>query len=247
MSQNIHKTLLHLFASWVTISLVSCSTQEAPAPENISVKEEVIPNPQDTVESVYSYLALGDSYTIGQGILADQNWPNQLIRELEGIGQVNNGANIIAQTGWTTADLLDAINEQKPVKHDLVSLQIGVNNQFQNTSFSQFKDEFDNLLTIAIGLSNDKKIMVVSIPDYSVTPFVSVDTDQIAEEIDKYNNFIQQACDELEVEFVNVTTISRNLGASSGALTTDRLHPSATQYGSWIEEILPIALGLLSK
>jgi len=192
------------------------------------------------------YLALGDSYTIGEGVAEELRWPNQLAKKLEGVTIEIKKVEIIAKTGWTTRDLLNGIEARAPEKHDLVSLLIGVNNQYQKRPFEQFENEFSMLLNQAIDLVGDKdNVFVVSIPDYGVTPFGSGDPEGIGKEIDKYNGYIAATCESMGIPFIDITGISRELGANEGALVADRLHPSGTQYTRWTEAILPVVINLL--
>jgi len=219
---------------------VSCESQKNIMGE--SIKEDIENNP-------VSFLALGDSYTIGQGVDESERWPNQLRFKLDHNDFKIEDTKIIAQTGWTTRGLLDAITISDLKKYNLISLLIGVNNQFQNQSFDLFKTEFDELLNIAITLSGEqKKVFVVSIPDYGVTPFgVAYGSKEIAEAIDTYNDYIAEKCNESDILFIDITEISRELGAMPGALASDMLHPSGEQYKKWADKILPKVIELLSK
>ncbi|MGK0391245.1 MAG: acyl-CoA thioesterase-1 [Maribacter sp.] len=193
-----------------------------------------------------AYLALGDSYTIGQGVEESQRWPNQLSERLEENDYEISRKNIIAQTGWKTSDLLNAIENVSPEDYNLVSLLIGVNNQFQNQSFEIFNTEFDSLLNKSILFAGTReRVFVLSIPDYGVTPFGSNNSEQIAQELDMYNNYMKQRCLDEDVPFIDITGISRQLGNSPGALASDNLHPSSSQYTNWVEEILPVVLEIL--
>ncbi|NND94458.1 MAG: SGNH/GDSL hydrolase family protein [Flavobacteriales bacterium] len=203
-----------------------------------SDEEEEIVQPKS-----YVYLALGDSYTIGQSVSYTDRWPSQLVSKLDSMGITVDSLKFIAQTGWTTISLQNAINAEQPLGvFDMVSLLIGVNDQFQGAPFGQFQQGFDTLLTQAmIFAGGQENIFVVSIPDYGVTPFGSNNSDEIAEEIDMYNTYMQDECLDRGVPFINVTSISRNLGSSQGALASDNLHPSGYQYGLWANKIVPIA------
>ena len=193
------------------------------------------------------YLALGDSYTIGQGIALVESWPLQLGGKLiENSFSVDKN-DIIAQTGWETTDLLNALADSSLEDYNLVSLLIGVNNQFSNRPFETYTTEFDLLLDQAIGLAGSDRVFVVSIPDYGVTPFGSNNSENIAFELDEYNAYAAAKCQTLNIPFVNITEISRQLGDSNGALASDNLHPSGTQYGKWVEEMLPIVLKILEE
>ncbi len=195
-----------------------------------------------------NYLALGDSYTIGQGVNILERWPNQLIVGLEENNFEVERFQIIAQTGWTTGNLITAVNESEIGEFDLVSLLIGVNNQFQNLDFSVFTNQFNQLLDTAIQIAKGKDgVIVVSIPDYGVTPFGRTNAEQIGAELDEYNAHISDRCQAEGITFINITEISRELGDSPGALAADDLHPSGAQYQAWVEAILPRTLELLSK
>ncbi|XOV94207.1 MAG: SGNH/GDSL hydrolase family protein [Bacteroidota bacterium] len=196
-------------------------------------------------------LALGDSYTIGQGVSAAESWPAQLKNRLVEQGIIVDKVKIIASTGWSTRSLLNAIRSEDLGTlntNRLVSLQIGVNNQYQQLPFEEFKDDFDFLLDTAIQLADlPERVFVVSIPDYSVTPFAKdngFDVEKISQEIEAYNLFMANRCKELDITFINVTETSRELGDSDGALS-DGLHPSAYQYGRWVEIILPYVTTIL--
>ncbi|MBT8189289.1 MAG: SGNH/GDSL hydrolase family protein, partial [Bacteroidia bacterium] len=193
------------------------------------------------------YLALGDSYTIGQGVGEQERWPNQLGDRLAEEGFEIGSIDIIAQTGWTTSNLLSAVANNALDDYNLVSLLIGVNNQFQGKDFNVFKTEFEELINISIQASGDTmRVFVVSIPDYGVTPFGASKKDQIAMELDTYNAFMKAFCQDKDIPFVDVTAISRELGDSDVALASDRLHPSGFQYKAWVEEIFPVVLKLFN-
>jgi lysophospholipase L1-like esterase len=224
------KNLISLF--FISILFLSCSSDDNTASPKV----------------VINYLALGDSYTIGQGVEAVESWPKQLVVELLKNQYVVNNTKIIAQTGWTTEDLLVGIEADNPLGYNLVSLLIGVNNQFRNQSLEEFQPKFDTILQKAIELSGeDRKIFVVSIPDYSVTPFGSISGPDTSQEIDMYNSYIEQQCLVRDIPYIDVTEISRSLGSSEGALAEDNLHPSGLQYALWVEEILPVITPMLSQ
>lgn len=205
---------------------------------------------QETTDEVpiVKYLALGDSYTIGQGVQESLRWPNQLTQKLLAHNIEVAKTDIIAETGWRTRDLLDAMATAEIEDYNLVSLLIGVNNQFSNQSFEIFTVELDILLNKAIRIAGGKeRVFVLSIPDYGVTPFGNNNKEQIAAAIDKYNAFIQQKCKENGVLFIDITSISRQLGDSDGALASDNLHPSGKQYLQWIEKTFPLIKTLLAE
>ena len=193
------------------------------------------------------YLALGDSYTIGQGIDKGECWPIQLGTKLREMGFAVDKNDIIARNGWETTDLLNALAEASLKNYNLVSLLIGVNNQYTKKPFETYTKEFDLLINEAIELVGENRIFVVSIPDYGVTPFGSNNSEKIALELDEYNEYAASKCQVLQIPFINITEISRRLGDSNDALATDSLHPSGTQYGQWVEEMLPSVLEILNE
>jgi len=204
-------------------------------------KQDEVPLAQE-----FSYLALGDSYTIGQGVDESLSWPNQLSDRLRAENVEVLEPTIIAQTAWKTSDLIHAVEEANLEKYDLVSLLIGVNNQFVGQSFELFNVEFDSLLNKSIELAgSQERVFVLSIPDYGVTPFGSNNSELIAQEIDMYNEYIKGRCLDQSVAFIDITSISRQLGASQGALASDNLHPSGSQYAMWVEMALPRVKALL--
>jgi acyl-CoA thioesterase-1 len=210
----------------------------------------------DTVQTSSSgktikYLALGDSYTIGQSVCETCRFPIQLQTELK-----NNltskdvfVTNVIAQTGWTTTNLKSAIASQNPTNdYDLVTLLIGVNNQYQNRPFSLYEQEFPELVNIAIDKAKGIKanVIVVSIPDYAYTPFGNGNT-TISTQIDAYNAFAENYCIQNNITFVNITDITRQGLAQPNLVASDGLHPSEIAYSKFVERIFPkakVVLGL---
>lgn len=189
---------------------------------------------------IKSFLALGDSYTIGEMVESSQRWPNQLIKLMESEHEKYNIPIPIAHTGFTTDELLQSIQQFNIAgKFDLVSLLIGVNNQYRNYSTAIYEKEFEELLQYAISKANEKsKVFVVSIPDWGFTPFGDQDKrgpEQIGKEIDLYNAMAKEICKKNNVTFIDITAISRN--HDSTLLASDLLHPSGKQYGLWAEKI----------
>ena len=193
------------------------------------------------------YLALGDSYTIGQSVDTSDRWPIQLDAKLKDEGFTVERTDIIAQTGWKTSDLLNAIEGTNLEDYNLISLSIGVNNQFSGIPFEVYTSEFDELLGRIIDAAGASRVFVVSIPDYGVTPFGSNNSETIAQELDEYNEYARLKCDNLNIPYINITEISRDLGASEGALAIDNLHPSGTQYALWVDEIVPKVKELIGE
>ena len=198
------------------------------------------------------YLALGDSYTIGEGVDAGERWPAQLVRRLHALGIAIDEPAVIARTGWTTDELAAAIEAATPEPpRALVSLLIGVNNQYRGRPLEEYADQFDALLAFAIAEAGDdaRRVVVVSIPDWGVTGFARSegrDARAIADAIDAFNARASAAALAAGAAFVDVTWISREAGDAPSMLVADRLHPSAAQYALWVEEILPAAMRALA-
>ncbi len=198
----------------------------------------------DTMNSTVQplkFLALGDSYTIGESVLESERWPVQLTSKLGANGIEIEKPTIIAKTGWTTDELQSAIDKENPVKnYDLVSLLIGVNNQYRGYNIEQYESEFKQLLLQAVEFAgnNNDRIFVVSIPDYSVTPFAqNRDTAQISKEIDQYNAIAKEIANAQNIRFFNITPISRKAKNDSELIAGDGLHPSAKMYAEWVDLI----------
>ena len=224
-----------------------CSIPEDDVPGSIEQREIA---QHDTVD----LLALGDSYTIGQGVTATESWPYQLSQELTSNGLIVENLQIIAQTGWPTSSLLNALEKADLTQlHDktLVFLMIGVNNQYQNLPFEQFQHEFNQLVNHSLQIAGThRKVFVISIPDYGVTPFgqnTLHSPEVISLAIDEYNAHMRTVCIDLDISFIDVTLLSRMLGDSLEALSTDGLHPSGIQYEMWVQLILPQVLEVLIK
>jgi len=198
------------------------------------------------------FLALGDSYTIGEGVAPAVRWPMQLAARLRGEGIDIGYPQIVAKTGWTTDELsaaMDAASFASPF--DLATLLIGVNNQYRGRPLDEYRAQFRALLQRAVALAGRgaKQVIVVSIPDWGVTPFAARedrDAARIAREIDAFNAAACAETREAGANWVDVTTISRAREAHS-ELVGDGLHPSGVQYARWTEAILPLARKTLSR
>jgi lysophospholipase L1-like esterase len=199
-----------------------------------------------------AYLALGDSYTIGEGVAEDGRWPVQLARALRDEGIELADPRIIATTGWTTDELAAAIDAAGPLgTYDLVSLLIGVNNQYRERGVEEYRGQFEALLRRAIGLAGGRadRVLVLSIPDWGVTPFAAAsgrDRGVIAAELDAFNAAARVACRAAGVAFVDITPVSRARGHEPEMLAADGLHPSAAMYALWAQLALPVARDLLT-
>lgn len=199
--------------------------------------------PQGGDQQLKTYLALGDSYTIGESVAEEMRWPNQLAQILRQSGMPFENPHIIAQTGWTTDELLVAIESTGIKNHyDYVSLLIGVNNQYRARSVDSFVPEFTSLLERAIAISKNKSegVFVLSIPDWGVMPFAQGrDRTKIATEIAVYNAAVKALCERYEVAFFDITPISREALDNATYVANDQLHPSAAMYSAWVNKVLP--------
>jgi lysophospholipase L1-like esterase len=195
------------------------------------------------------YLALGDSYTIGEGVDEMDRYPVQLVEKLNTAGKYSFEApEIIAKTGWTVDELEIGINATKTDTegYDLVTLLIGVNNQYRGKSVESFEEDFEAMLQRAIAFARGKNdhVIVISIPDWGVTPFAQdrgADRRKVAGEIDAYNAAKAAICSKYSVEFVEITEDYRQVGARPEMVVEDQLHPSGLVYARWSEEIFKIA------
>jgi lysophospholipase L1-like esterase len=198
------------------------------------------------------YLALGDSYTIGEAVDEAGRWPMQLARLLRMEGVLVGDPRIIATTGWTTDELDAAITAAEPLgEHDFVTLLIGVNNQYRGRDVEEYRTQFAALLWRAIGFARNRpgRVLVLSIPDWGVTPFAAQsgrDARQIARELDAYNAAAREVCAQRGVAFVDITAVSRARGAEPAMLAGDGLHPSAAMYTEWTRLAFPVAHHLLA-
>lgn len=194
------------------------------------------------------YLALGDSYTIGEDVPAQARWPVQLAENLRRQGIAIGDPQIVAVTGWTT-DELSAGMEQAALAsgYDLVTLLIGVNNQYRGRPAQEYREQFRTLLLRAAALADRRpqRVVVVSIPDWGVTPFGYAsgrDLQQIARELDLFNAIAREESNEIGAAFVNITGISRE---HAGLVASDGLHPSGAQYALWTDAIAPVVIPIL--
>lgn len=198
--------------------------------------------PSGNIVKSYKYLALGDSYTIGQSVCANCRFPVQLNDSLKKYFNQNTtiSTTIIAQTGWTTTNLKSAIATQNlPNDYDLITLLIGVNNQYQNKPFALYEQEFPDLVNIAIEKAKGKKenIIVVSIPDYAYTPYGNGNT-TISSQIEHYNGYAEYYCIANGISFINITDITRMGLQQTNLVASDGLHPSEIAYSKFVERIL---------
>jgi lysophospholipase L1-like esterase len=195
-----------------------------------------------------TYLALGDSYTIGESVAESGRWPVQLAAMLRERGLAIESPQIIAKTGWTTDELMAELDRVHTAEsYGFVSLLIGVNNQYRGRPLDEYVQQFNQLLDIAEALAADRsdRVLVLSIPDWGTTPFAEGrDRAKIAAEIDAFNAAAKAECARRGVAFVDVTGISRE---RKELVAGDGLHPSAEQYAMWAEAALPSAAKLLNR
>jgi lysophospholipase L1-like esterase len=196
------------------------------------------------------FLALGDSYTIGEGVADGERWPERLAALLRERGIAIGDPRIIAKTGWTTDELDAAIDEERPEgPYALVTLLIGVNNQYRGRGVDEYREQFRALLERAVGFAGGDagRVIVVSIPDWGITPFAE-DRDRaaIAAEIDAFNAAARAEAGARGARWADVTPQSRTPGAAE-QLVEDRLHPSAAAYEDWARRVLPVVLAALGS
>lgn len=193
------------------------------------------------IQDKVRFLALGDSYTIGESVTVESRWPNQLIDSLHHLGLDGLEPTIIATTGWRTDQLKNAINKAKLKQHfSLVSLLIGVNNFYQGKPADQYETEFEDLLITAIKLAGFKKssVFVVSIPDYGYTPFGKENQEKISKGIDEFNAINKRISEKHGVKYYNITDVSRRGISQPNLVAADGLHPSSQMYSEWVARIL---------
>lgn len=198
------------------------------------------------------YLALGDSYTIGEALAVEDSWPMQWAHALRANGLSIADPGIIAKTGWTTDELSDALDEAESNStirppYDLVSLLIGVNNQYRGRSADNYREEFSALLKRAIAYTGNKTshVFVVSIPDWGITEFGQKsgrDPVQIAHELDAYNQINREVSKQACVHWVDIANATREVGANQKFYAEDGLHPSRALYALWVKELLKIKI-----
>ena len=194
-------------------------------------------------ESPLSLLALGDSYTVGEGVNEEERWPNQFVQVAYENGIDFLTPRIIAMTGWKTYDLINGIESSNfEKKYDYVSLLIGVNNQFNSRSINEFEDDLDKLL---IKINNLKKkdgsVLIISIPDWGSSPYgENMDRNQISTEINTFNNILKSFANINGLKYVDVTEISRRAINEPNLITSDNLHPSGLMYLEWAKKIFNV-------
>jgi len=231
-------------------ALTGCAKKPGAAPI-VSQHDTIITKPMPDTNA--TYLALGDSYTIGQSVPLNDSFPYQLVNVLN----VQDGfhvdtADIIATTGWTTEQLINAISYRKtPTNHyDIVTLLIGVNDQYEGNSQTNYQTEFAQVLQTAINSARDSdktRVFVLSIPDYGVTPFAMGQDSIIGPQIDQFNAINKSISLRFGVNYVDITAISREAASDPTLIADDGLHPSEKMYAMWVQLLAPVVAARLSK
>ncbi len=206
-----------------------------------SIYNDLIDNTSESVsQNNLSFLALGDSYTIGESVIEEERWPNQMVDIALNENVMFDQPDIIAKTGWRTEQLIDTLNKINFIKKfDYVSLMIGVNNQYSLKPIETFRLDLIKLLDMSIGYSIKRdNVVLISIPDWGVTPFAEgYDRNRIKEEIDQFNSVIRDIANTNNILYVDVTEISRRAITEKDLIANDSLHPSGKMYKEWAEKI----------
>ena len=220
--------------------------------DNEEEEEEDDSNNTTTQNQTIKILSLGDSYTIGQSVCETCKFPEQLKDSLNvNLDYTAYELTVIAQTGWTTTSLINAVESiDPPNDFDLVTLLIGVNNQFTNRPFEVYESEFANLVNKAIsyGTYNPANVIVISIPDYAFTPFGQNfgNPEETTAEIQQYNDFAEAYCAENGISYVYITDITQQGLENTALVASDGLHPSELAYSLFVERLLPISIEKLN-
>lgn len=203
------------------------------------------------MEKLYTYLALGDSYTIGEGVTITESFPYQVVETLRKNGFNFSAPEIIAKTGWTTDELSKAIDTHRFLtKYDFVTILIGVNNQYRGGTVEEYKLELEGLLKKALQFADGKKehVIVISIPDYSISPFAQTkDPENISKTIDLFNSVNNALSIQYKVQHIDISTDLKNDKEHAPLFVEDGLHPAANEYEKWANETVKIITDQLKK
>ena len=195
----------------------------------------------DAQDKALTFLALGDSYTIGESVPIYENFPYQTLQLLRKSGIAVHAPEIVAKTGWTTDELMAGIDRTIFEKsYDIVTLLIGVNNQYRGKDPSTYEKEFEQLLNKAIAFAggNKQHVFVLSIPDWGATPFAaSRDRIKIGNEIDLFNSINKKSTDAAGIAYISITEGSREATSNASLVAKDGLHPSGLEYGRWAKKL----------
>lgn len=230
-----------LFLS-LTLAFFSACRQDV----EIEEEQNTINISEEERNNALSFLALGDSYSVGEGLEGEQNWPERLF---DSIKKNEDTIKIIAETGFSTNELIQAIdNVVLEKRYNLISIQIGVNDQFRGNSTELFKQDFQKLVQRIKENEFTKwaSVFVLSIPDWGATPFGSSwDRIRVTNEIDAFNRIIKGVCNTNNILYIDITQLSRSDPNNWIFVTGDGLHPSSLMYGLWLDKITPLVKGLL--
>lgn len=239
---NYWKHISSLISVLFFVALLACTKKKESGPEGNPAPGPVWNGPTQNLQ----WLALGDSYTIGTSVTAEERYVSQSLPLLRTAGLQFKTPQIIAVNGWTTSDLLEAM---KPIpsssQFDLVTILIGVNNQFRGRSLEEYEQQFQEILERGIQLAkNDKKrVIVLSIPDYGVTPVgAGYNAERVAREIDLFNQVNRNLANRFQVAYLNVTDLSRKAKNDPSLVASDGLHFSGKAYKEWAELLSPLIL-----
>ena len=231
LMSNIFSVRALAFSLLLFFILVSCSKKVNP-PANMPDNPEF-----------KTYLALGDSYTIGEGVAINERFPHQLVAALKKENLLVNEPRYVATTGWTTAELQAAIGQQNiSGTYDIVSLLIGVNDQYRGLDTAGYRIRFTQLLQQALGFAGNRtnRVFVLSIPDYSATPFVPADRkEKVSREIDAFNRINKEITIKAGISYTDITPSTREAAQDGSLLTTDRLHYSGKEHARWVALLAP--------
>jgi len=228
---NFETMYKHILIALLAVSVMGCASTTNIKPENQN----------EMSKQRKTYLALGDSYTIGTAIAFPDNFPSQLADSIKATTDIELDVKVVAQNGWRTDDLQRGIKRADlEEKYDLVSLLIGVNNQYQGLPIEDFEKDFRSLLDTAVKYSGEVKehIFVVSIPNYGYTPFGAEKKEEITRDLTEFNARSKSICEEYGIDYYNVTDISLEAETNAAFRAKDDLHPSEAQYAVWVSSFL---------
>lgn len=238
--------MLRHYLVCMALFLGACQPGDSLAQERV---KEMANSPFPTPAATVRILALGDSYTIGEGVPAGERWPVQLVGLLRQHGLTVEEPEIIARTGWTTGELQSALAEAElHPPYDLVTLLIGVNNQYRGYPQDEYREQFAALLQAAIGYAGGRaqRVLVLSIPDWGVTPYAEGrDRQRIAGEIDAFNQVNCEETARAGAQYADITPVSRRAADDGELLAGDGLHPSGKLYAAWAQIALPLVLKVI--
>jgi lysophospholipase L1-like esterase len=240
-----------LYSILITITAFTGCTKKnmdntMPSTTTVSTKDT-----SKVIKDSLSYLALGDSYTIGEAVPAYNSYPYVLAAQLSKSYPVKTPPTIIATTGWTTDELINAIAQSNITnkKYGFVTLLIGVNDQYQHLSQDNYRTKFQQVLNTAINFANGNinRVFVISIPDWGVTPFASGQDSIIGPQIDQFNSINKEISAAAGVTYVDITAISRLAAKDPTLIAADGLHPSAKMYQQWLTLLEPAVAAKLKS